>query len=178
MKFTFFITAALIFTIGSVANARNNDITCLDKTIEIANQKLSQALTQNVVAMLAKKGIQLKEDANTLEVSGAQVIFETDGIYGYFSLTGSIITTSDGTELIVEYKKTSWNSYENAVNAYYKPVLTARGFDKQGNARDGHCTLISDDVRVDNRAEFILVSNTKTGRVIGRASLPSKISVY
>ncbi|MGZ3657755.1 MAG: hypothetical protein ACXVB9_12980 [Bdellovibrionota bacterium] len=176
MKTQFLALTALLSLAPHLARA--NDATCLDNHEDQADKVVGKALTDGVVAMLAKKGISVDSAKTDFEVTSSQVNFESDGIYGYFTLATGSLTTKDGTRLLAELKQTSFNADEDATNIYLKPVLKSSGFDKEGNAINGHCVLVSDDVRVTDRADHILVTNEKTGRVIGRVSLPTRLSLY
>jgi len=177
MKMQTLIAIFACLSFMTVSTARANDATCMDRHEDLAAKLMTKAVSQNIAAMLAKKGISLDLAHSTFEIAAAQVKFETDGVYGYFGISDGTVTTKDGTKLTVEFKLNKFNA-EDSEAAYFKPVLKSSGFDKEGNAIAPHCMLVADNVGVTNRAEFISISNTTTGRVIGRVELPSRVSLY
>lgn len=168
----------LLALISSTAFAASEDVTCLNYHTEEAEQKFSEIYRQSISAMLAKKGITLDAEKSDFSVTAGTTTFTYDGTYGYVSISSMQLVTASGTELTAEYRQSLWNSTEIAWNAYFKPVLKSKGFDKEGNAIAARCILVSDKVRVDDRADFIQISNTRTGKVIGKVNLPTSVTIY
>ena len=171
------VFAALCMTGFSYAHA---GVTCMDRHEEDAGKLMTKIFAQGAVAALTKKGIALDSEKTSFEISAAQVDFESDGDYGYFDITDGSMTSKAGTEISLAFDVDSnWrNDQITTYRVYYKPVLKSKGRDKEGNEIEPHCTLVLDDVRVNDKAEFLRVTNTVSGATLATVALPAKVSLY
>lgn len=66
----------------------------------------------------------------------------------------------------------------NQDTAEYRIIRTQRGFDREGNAIDQHCTLNLFDSGDSEATESLLIVNASSGHVLGPVCLPAHIPLY
>lgn len=171
------ILSVLALSLATPAFAEN--FTCLRDHEEAGAQKMDAALKLGVSSALKKLGIHLKEGT-----------LETESSFSYHSeeertdkwVTHAMLawngraTTASGTDLLLFLKRA--DDTEGGNYAFFLPVLKSKGFDREGNPIDPHCTLHLSSPFVSNVASSVGIRNARSGKVIAAVSLPGTFLVY
>ena len=159
-------------------------ITCLDGHEAAANQKMQTVVKQEVVTLFKQKGIAFDPativlDFDVIVTDNSNVSPDSPTSYGQFVVKSGSFSSTAGTPFSVDYSGSYQDGKYGQYPAFYQPVLTSKGYDKEGNPIDPHCTLKhADYVGYANEAEWIEVTNSRSGKLIGKMNLPSSVSVY
>jgi hypothetical protein len=152
-------------------------ITCLDGHEAIAAQKLTEILSYGVSVVFKKKKIAF--DPSKIALSISATTFDSDNTtYGAFNVTGGTLVSASGTQFYLDFSGSDNDGADGQYLATYLPILTSKGFDKEGNPINPHCTLKLDQAFIANIAESFIIQNSSSGKIIGRVALPPKITLY
>lgn len=164
----------------SCAQARADNFTCLVDHEEEGSAKANSVLRDGVVNALRKLGIAMKEGSFRSEAKFTYY-YETNDrddssiVHASLEFSGSL-TTASGTDLLIFLKNA--DNEESPNYAFFRPVLTHKGFDKEGNPIAPHCTLNASRPFVSNLAVSVAVRNARSGKIIASIPLPKAVSVY
>jgi hypothetical protein len=166
-----------ILVIGLIPKTSLASITCMDGHEEVAAQKLTEILSYGVKVILKNKKIAFDPAKIALAINGST--FDSDNTtYGSFNATSGSLVSNSGTKLYLDFSGSDNDGADGQYLATYLPILTSKGFDKEGNPINPHCTLKLDQAFIANIAESFIIQNSSSGKIIGRVALPVKITLY
>lgn len=155
------------------------NFSCLRDHEEAGAKRVDSILRDGVLAALKKQGIALK-DGSLLSGGSFSYHYEEESTdkwvtHAMLSWEGRAATVS-GTELLLFLKQPE--NEESGNYAFFLPVLKSKGFDREGNPIEPHCSLNVSSPFVSNIAHAVGVRNARSGRVIAIIALPKVVSVY
>ena len=166
-----------ILAITMIPKISSASITCLDGHETAAAQKLTEILSYGVSVVFKKKKIAFDPSKIALSISAST--FDSDNTtYGGFNVTGGSLVSASGTQFYLDFSGSDNDGADGQYLATYLPILTSKGFDKEGNPINPHCTLKLDQAFIANIAESFIIQNSRSGKIIGRVALPPKIILY
>lgn len=158
---------------------------CVQGHEQQATAKLQAFVKRAVTDFFRKRKITI--NSSTLQISLALSTQGGTDSPPYVSFTGNAgtaglggsalagtVAAQDGTKFNILFS--SGSNMQDA--AEYRVIRTERGFNREGNAIDQHCTLKLFDSGDSEASETLLIVNAGTGHTLGLIRLPGRISLY
>ncbi len=158
---------------------------CVQGHEQEATTKLQASIKEAVINFFRYRNIAI--NASTLSINLTTSTQGGTDSPPYFSFTGNAgtsglgasslaatVTAQDGTKFNVLFSSGS----DNQDAAEYRIIRSERGFNREGNAIDPHCTLRLFDSGDSEATESLLIVNAGSGHALGSVHLPDRISVY
>jgi len=168
-----------------VAAPVSKDYLCVQGHEQDATAKLQTLIKDAIARFFQDRNIAI--NSSSLQVTLTMSTLPGTNTPPYVSFTGNpnnsaagassvaaTVTAQDGTKFTALLSSGSDN--QNA--AEYLAMRTQRGFDKEGNAVDEHCTLKLFNAGDTMATENLLIVNANSGHTVGLTHLPRQFSLY
>lgn len=153
---------------------------CADVHPELITPKLNAAVHQQISDLFRRKGIAIQ--SQNIVPDFASTGFSTNfcdptGKYVVINPSADIASDS-GTKFYLEERGPAWDGINPGFITVYLAVLTSKGFDKEGNPINPHCTLKLAEPDISDYATTYVIRNSGSGVTIGSLPLPASVSLY
>jgi hypothetical protein len=158
---------------------------CVQGHEQEATTKLQGIIKEAIINFFRDRSIAI--NASTLQIRLTSSTQTGTSLPPYISFTGNAgssgLTSSSLAATVAAQDGTKFNVLLSAGSndqdsAEYRIIRTQRGYDREGNAVDQHCTLNLFDSGDSEATRSLLIVNASSGHVLGSLHLPARIPLY